>query len=116
MRGFEQVKSKLNAVPDKMLQAGKAGLNEVGKNILNESQGQVPVDTGTLKASGRMEESGSAKKFTVTVSYNTDYAIFVHEITRYYHTHGSAKFLENPFTRWANELPRIIESYLRGML
>ena len=116
MRGFEQVKGNLTGLDTKLQAAGKAGLREVGTNIFNESQNIVPYDTGALKASGRTEEKDSAKKLKITISYNTDYAIYVHEIARYFHPHGSYKYLENPFTKHSADLPRIIESSVRGII
>ncbi len=68
-------------------------LNKVGGEVFGESQRSVPVDTGNLKGSGRIEPA-TAQELAVTLSYGgtaSAYAIIVHE------THTSrSKFLERP--------------------
>lgn len=101
-------------MPEKSLNAGKVGLREVAKTIFNESQSKyVPVDTGALKASGNMEEKEGSNKLTITISYDTPYALSVHEIARYRHPHGTYKYLETPFNNSIPKIPKIIESKLR---
>lgn len=116
MRGFSQVRSKLVDIPDKVIEAGQEGVKEVGENILEESQFLVPVDTGALQASGDLNEKGSGKKYTVTVSYDTDYATYVHEIMHTFHPVGQAKYLRIPFKKHIPSLPTTIESKLRGKI
>lgn len=64
--------------------------------IANESQAQCPVDHGTLKRSFMMVQSGTREKPTVTLSYGTNYAVYVHERVGLLHPVGKAKFLEDP--------------------
>lgn len=47
--------------------------------ILKESQKYVPVDTGALKLTGRVETRGVGLNAESHVIYDTAYAIFVHE-------------------------------------
>lgn len=65
--------------------------------IMAKSKRLVPVDTGTLRASGRVvaEPSGGA-----SCEYGGaagSYAIYVHEDLEAHHPVGQAKFLEEPF-------------------
>lgn len=71
-----------------------AGLYRTGVRILNRSQELVPVDTGTLKGSGRvLQPEVEGDRVTVTVGYGygpqmnpatgespSGYALIVHEI------------------------------------
>jgi hypothetical protein len=70
-------------------------------DVLNESKKIVPVDTGNLKGSGRVEPpvvSGSG--VSVEVTYGgaaAPYALYVHEDLNASHAPGkSAKYLEIP--------------------
>lgn len=115
MKGFSEVKSKLQKIPDKMQTAGTEGLREVGQKIYDTSQAQVPVDTGALRASGSMTESGG-KNLTITIAYEAEYALYVHEILRYNHPHGNAKYLENPFNQYAPTIQNIVRSKIGGIV
>jgi hypothetical protein len=116
MKGFQQVRSKLSAMPDKTLEAGKTGLRQTAKSIFDESQSQyVPVDTGALKASGKVEEKEGSNKLTITISYDTPYALPVHEIARYRHPHGAYKYLETPFNSNVPKLVPNIQSKMKGL-
>lgn len=115
MKGFDQVKSKLNALPNKIQQAGLEGLREVARQIYEASQSQVPVDTGALRASASMTEEGGAKP-VITIAYNADYALYVHEILRNLHPRGNAKYLENPFNQYASTIEKVIGSKIGGLV
>lgn len=55
--------------------------------LLSRTIPRVPLDTGRLRNSGQAVDG--------VVSFNTDYAIYVHEILENHHPIGEAKFLEN---------------------
>jgi hypothetical protein len=117
MKGFSQVKANLANVQKKILEAGSEGLKEVATTIYEDSKtNYVPIDTGALKNSAKMEEKSGASKYTIKISYNTTYAIYVHEIVYYYHAHGSWKYLETPFTIHTSKLEEIISEKIRGVL
>jgi len=109
VKGFSEVKSKLQKIPNKMQDSGVEGLREVGKQIFDSSQAQVPVDTGALRSSATMTESGG-KNLTITIAYNADYALYVHEKLGNVHPHGNAKYLENPFNQYAPTLEKVVQS------
>lgn len=51
-----------------------------GNRVLSEAKRRCPVDTGKLRASLRMEELSNG---TITIGTPLNYAIHVHEGTRY---------------------------------
>jgi hypothetical protein len=55
------------------------GLKLAGIEILRDSQKRVPVDLGTLKATGHVRHEGAGFACTVYVGYGTEYAAYVHE-------------------------------------
>lgn len=66
---------------------------------MTESKRRVPVDTGTLRASGFvMEPERSGRNISVTLAYGgpaEGYAVVVHEDLDAFHPHGQAKYLES---------------------
>jgi hypothetical protein len=72
-----------------------------------ESQKLVPVLTGELKGSGRIDPPViQGKKISVRISYNTEYAIYVHEDLEAFHPNGGqAKYLEQPLRQSAPSMP-----------
>jgi hypothetical protein len=57
------------------------GLKRAGLYLLAAAQYYVPVDTGTLRASGRVRKAAGTGGLNtvVEVSYSTYYAVYVHE-------------------------------------
>jgi hypothetical protein len=109
MRGYEQVKSKLSNLADKgPLAAVNSGINEVAEAIYSESQQVVNVDTGALKTSGKLDRTWTGKKVTVVISYNTDYAMYVHERFN--------KYLSQPFDSHKGELEAKVNASIRSLL
>lgn len=65
---------------DNQFRAGVSrGLKKGGSLIQRESQLQVPVDTGALKASAFTRATGVGFQTRVTVGFTVPYALFVHE-------------------------------------
>lgn len=74
------------------------GLYIEGSRIMGNSQKEVPVDRGRLRATGFVTlPEKLAKGMEVTLGYGTNYAIFVHEDLEASHTVGKAKYLLDPF-------------------
>ena len=117
-----------------LAESGPAGAKVAARALRNEaqeafavSQDEVPVDTGALKASGRVRpESGvynRGNEVYVELTYGgtaTEYSIYVHENLEANHPHGKAKYLEDPMTRQVNGISgRIadkVERATKGML
>ena len=98
---LEQVQKQLHAMPDKALKALAAGVYKEGEEIMTKSKRVVPVDLGTLRASGFVDtpvvRSGVV---TVTLGYGgaaKAYALIQHEAMDYNHPgQGGPKYLERP--------------------
>lgn len=73
-------------------QAALRGLRDSGEHILQLSRDRVPIDTGVLERSGMVTDNDAD---TVAVSYDTPYAVRVHEDMTARHVAGrEAKYLE----------------------
>jgi hypothetical protein len=63
------------------------------------TQEEVPVDTGALKASGRVEPASEGLMIASVIAYGgdeVDYALIVHEDLEAHHPNGKAKYVEGP--------------------
>lgn len=88
-------------------------LNKVGGEVFGESQRRVPVDTGNLKGSGRIE-AATPGELNVTLSYGgtaSAYAIIVHETHR-----TRRKFLEEPARNASRRLTTEVAEAVRRAL
>lgn len=74
-------------VAARMVSGAKRARQKAAIFLLAKTIPRVPIDTGRLRNSGQAEDG--------VVSFNTDYAIYVHEILENHHPIGEAKFLEN---------------------
>ncbi|MBX3139853.1 MAG: HK97 gp10 family phage protein [Trueperaceae bacterium] len=83
---------------------------EIAKEVFAESQREVPVDTGNLRASGRVEPA-LPERLTATVSYGgtaAGYAVIVHE------THKTkSKYLERPARAAAKDFQMAVKEALK---
>lgn len=77
-----------------------ATLSLAKRFFFDPSQALVPVDTGKLKASGKIKLVGrAADNLAVVISYDTPYAVYVHEIPpslAYHEPPTQWKFLSTP--------------------
>lgn len=78
-----------------------AALYREANTIMNESQQQVPVKTGALKASGHVNTPIYVKSRYIEVKLGyggaaAPYAFIVHENLDAHHPVGKAKYLEDP--------------------
>lgn len=95
VKGERALRETLLNLEQQYPEALKKALIEEAFEIFEESQEQVPVDTGRLINSGVVGEMSG--RVGVVIAYGTDYAIAVHERTEVPHRIGKAKFLEDPF-------------------
>lgn len=89
--------------------------------IFNESQRQVPVRYGVLKGSGHVTEPEiNGNDVEIAISYGgaaTEYATFVHEnLVAQHKPPTKAKFLEDPFNRYADQLPKTLKDTFEGAM
>lgn len=113
VRGFREAIANIKKISKDVEKAAKAAVFEEATNILAESQKQVPVDTGALRASGFVafpEVAGGV--ISVSIGYGgpagrraavggsnsveVGYAWIVHENLTSFHPVGNAKYLELP--------------------
>lgn len=124
----------LERIQRALAESGPEGVKIAARALKNEaqeamavSQDEVPVDTGALKASGRvLPETGvyeRGNEVYVQLVYGgtaVEYASVVHENLEAYHPHGKAKYLEDPMVRQSNGISgRIadkVERHTKGML
>ncbi len=96
-------------VAKKQAKRMEVGLKKAGLFIQRESQKIVPVEFGLLKNSARTTAEGKGFDTEVNVSYETSYAIFVHENLDAKHKGGKvAKFLENTVRLREKEIAGIV--------
>ena len=114
--------------------AGKTGeelLLEGANDIIEDSRGEVPVDTGTLRSSTFVDEpSRSETEISVEFGYGrendmtnprtgllaSEYMLAVHERLDVAHTNGKAKFLEDPLNEAIPELQNRLGNGLSATL
>jgi hypothetical protein len=122
--GEEELQKLFKMMQTKGLGAVVAkSLSAVANEVLNESLQIVPVDTSTLKNSGKVDKpKPTAEGISVEVSYGgaaSPYAEIVHENPNARHASGkSYHFLKIPFdkakTTFSDDIKKRIVFYMRG--
>lgn len=97
LKGLKDIQRTIKAIADAFPDKAAAALYQEAQIEMTESKRRCPVKTGALRASGRVAEPerGPGNSLSVTLSYGTEYAIFVHENLEAFHPVGQAKFLES---------------------
>lgn len=99
-------------VDESMRAAAARGLHLAAEHVLTEANDRVPIEEGTLQRSGRA--SVDAEDLRAAVSYDTPYAVPVHEDMTARHDPGrAAKWLELTMAAEAETVRRIIANALR---
>jgi hypothetical protein len=98
--GVKEMKARLRQVARQFPDLVARALYLEAQIELTESKRRVPVDTGTLRASGQVigPDRGAGRKLFVTIAYGgaaESYAIYVHEDLEAFHRIGQAKYLES---------------------
>lgn len=88
---------------------GNMSMIQVAESIMNESQQEVPVDTGTLESAAFIEQTSKGVRFGYggpsdkvnpkSQQEASSYMYFVHEDPTKKHDIGKWKFLEDPVNR-----------------
>lgn len=105
IRNVDQVARKLEAMARAAGESNVSGLRVIGETILTDVKASrpghgVPVDTGALRASGRVE---GPQQDVVKVTFGgaaTEYALRQHEELSYRHPVGEARFLVRGLERF----------------
>ncbi|WP_334121862.1 hypothetical protein [Glutamicibacter sp.] len=89
------------------------GIVLAAEHILGESNKAVPIEEGTLQASGTV--AYDAKNRRAAISYDTPYAIVQHEDMSLRHDKGrEAKFLENAMNSERETAAKIIANTIKS--
>ncbi|MEV4806764.1 hypothetical protein AB0K18_42790 [Nonomuraea sp. NPDC049421] len=91
-------------------QALLAGLNHAAEETRTYAVELTPKDRGILRASA--EVSVDPVELEAAISYNTTYAVYVHERLELRHRIGEAKFLEKAMIAKAGDIEAIVGKYL----
>lgn len=94
--GLAEVNAELARLGDLHFATAARALFEEAQIEMTESKRRVPVDTGALRESGRVEEAEEGAVRLVYGDAAVDYALEVHENLEAFHPNGEAKFLERP--------------------
>jgi hypothetical protein len=118
--GTEQLMAALQALGPKAQQVSGAALYQEAELIMADSKEfYVPVDTGTLKNSGHVQQPEiEGATVSVTMGYGgaaEDYAIVQHERLEFRHPVGGPKYLERPLLAAAANLAERLAGRIRGM-
>ena len=105
-RNFARAARKIEAFGNGMRPPLGSGLRQIGEEIMTDVKASapghgVPVDTGVLRGSGRVE--GPRSDLTVLLSFGgaaAPYALRQHEDMTYRHTVGEARYLVRGVDRW----------------
>lgn len=108
MPGADMCIANLIATAARLDKETKAAAKKAADEVMEKSKERYcPIDTGALKKSAKVEVSKDGMfEYRVRLSYNTPYAVYVHEIPYYHHPVGSWKYLDIPFKQ-ANFLQMI---------
>jgi len=94
--GLAEHVRKLNEDIKKTGAVTKGGLIKAGLLIQRESQKQVPVDKGNLKAGAYTQYEDTPQGPRVAIGYIAVYSVVQHEEMGFEHKVGKAKYLEDP--------------------
>ena len=116
--GVEQISQNLRHLVQRVPAQAAQALNVVAEECMTDAKERTPVDTGTLKRSGKVHQHATPRRLAAGLSFATEYAVYVHERTELRHATGEAKFLENDikFTSlfFAERIANEISVFQRG--
>jgi hypothetical protein len=85
--------ARLAAYKARLEQATDEAARQIAEKALQDGNANVPVATGALRSSGRVEQSGDGT-YSVGWGAGLRYAVIVHEKLSLNHPNGSAKWGE----------------------
>ena len=106
IRDFKRAARRLELYGEQMFRPIGSGLRQIGEEIMTDvkasSPGRgVPVDTGTLRGSGKVEGplSGTGDVLLSFGGAAAPYALIQHEV-QYHHKIGEVRYLTRGVNRW----------------
>lgn len=117
--GVEALVRRVEEVGRDRLGKLREGMEQAAQIIFDKSQEYVPVDTGVLKATGKIvETSSSSTHFQFSVSYGravAPYAVFVHEMVQIPHDPPTrSKYLEAAVKETREQCSRAVRLAMKG--
>lgn len=115
--GLDELRRALSDEPEEAVKELGRALNVEGERIMTVSKRDfVPVDQGTLRASGHVRAPHiRGTRAEVTLGYGgaaSAYALVQHERLDFAHTVGTAKYLERPVNDAATDFGRRVAKHL----
>lgn len=105
---LDKVIGRLSSLGDEVIGAAHFAARQEAKREFPLTQERVPIASGELQKSGRVEEvDNEADEAVVAIAYggpagsgpdqsvDVDYAVVVHEDLEAHHPHGQAKYVES---------------------
>lgn len=92
MKDTAWVKWDASRAEDAVHEGGVEGAGDAAHDLLRIANERTPVDTGRLRESGAVDIDPATTE--AVVSYNTEYAVIVHEDPGPHHEVGEAKWLQ----------------------
>jgi hypothetical protein len=122
--GADKVRANLARLSTKLSDVAGRALREEAEIEMTEAKERTPVDTGALRASGRvLGPTVGGEDIEVQLVFgnaSVDYALHVHENPDALHPVGQWKYLESTLVESASDLPdrigRRIDAALKGQI
>ena len=97
LQGVQQSITAINNCIRNADRETKRQLLDIGNDLLSKAVQLAPIDKGDLRGSGKCEQASDG---SVSVTFNTPYALRQHEEMGYNHPNGGqAKYLEQPYNQ-----------------
>jgi len=119
IKGMKELKKALKSKGNQANEALAKALYQEAETIMNQAKRITPVDTGTLRNSGHVQQpkiTRNAVEVMMGFGGAAEYAIYVHENIHVRHRVGQAKFLEQPLNQAASGLSQRLASRIRDSL
>lgn len=120
LEGMQKLQNILKVGGQQATTAVARALYTEANKIFMESQAQVPIDTGALRASGMVSKPYiSGTTVMVEIGYGgaaAPYAAIVHEDLEANHEVGKAKFLEDPLSQAIPNLGKAVTESVERLL
>lgn len=102
-------------VTNRMARAALKGLKDAGEFLLDESNKTVPFDEGVLQRSGKTQMDD--EKLTVYISYDTPYAMRLHEHPNFRFKNGRrGKWLVKTLDEQSERINQFLKDKVRSLL
>lgn len=118
--GLKELQRNVDRLSRDVTQAAGRALREEAEIEMTEAKHRTPVDTGALRASGRVEGPHvQSDEIAVTLQFGdaaATYALYVHENLEAFHKVGQAKYLESTLVESAPYMADRIARRLKRIL